>query len=147
MCLLIAAAHAQQVQKKVFPFHGRVEQMDRATKRLTVHNEPIEGWMGEMTMGYRVDDDAVLNCVRLDRIAGFTKDPPLNDVARRKRSTPAWRNRRGGTRGTLKMAFRITASHGQAQTNLQVAPDWPGKQVSIRIRRWDTTEMKFGAAI
>lgn len=38
---------AQQPAKKEFTFRSRVEQVDAATKRLTVANEPIEGWMGQ----------------------------------------------------------------------------------------------------
>lgn len=128
MCLLIAAAHAQQAQKKVFTFHGRVEQVDRATKRLTVHNEPIEGWMGEMTMGYRVDDDAVLNRVKVgDQIAAKVYEgdstlhdvqvvPPVNAVS------PGSANPGGMRLEELeKMALANNPTMAQAQANLRVA--------------------------
>jgi len=51
---------AQQPEKKEFAFRGRVEQVDAAAKRLTVANEPVEGWMGAMTMAYGVSNEDVL---------------------------------------------------------------------------------------
>lgn len=42
-------ANAQQVTKKEYVLRGKVEQVDTTAKRLTVHSEPIQGWMGEMT--------------------------------------------------------------------------------------------------
>ena len=50
VCLVVCVANAQLTQKKAFPFRGTVEQVHADTRRLTVHTEPIEGWMGEMTM-------------------------------------------------------------------------------------------------
>src|SRR5262245_54056024 len=58
LCAYTAAA--QQPAKKEFTFRGKVEQVDTTTKRLTVANEPIEGWMGAMTMAYRVNNEDVL---------------------------------------------------------------------------------------
>ena len=128
MCLLIAAAHAQQAQKKVFTFHGRVEQVDRATKRLTVHNEPIEGWMGEMTMGYRVDDDAELNRVKVgDQIAAkvYEGDSTLHDVQvvpPGNAASPGSANPGGMRLEELeKMALANNPTMAQAQANLRVA--------------------------
>ena len=51
---------AQQPAKKEFTLRGRVEQVDTAAKRLTVANEPVEGWMGAMTMAYDVSNEDVL---------------------------------------------------------------------------------------
>jgi cobalt-zinc-cadmium efflux system outer membrane protein len=52
--------NAQQPTRKEFAFRGNVEQVDSAAKRLTVRNEAIEGWMGAMTMVYRVSNEDVL---------------------------------------------------------------------------------------
>jgi cobalt-zinc-cadmium efflux system outer membrane protein len=63
-CLLLMPLHAQQRNKKSFAFRGKVEGVDTAAKRLTVTNEPIEGWMGTMTMGFAVDKDDVFDRVK-----------------------------------------------------------------------------------
>ena len=55
---------AQQQAKKEFAFRGRVEQVDAAAKGLTVTNEPIEGWMGVMSMVYKVSNEDVLSRLR-----------------------------------------------------------------------------------
>jgi Cu/Ag efflux protein CusF len=76
-------ADAQQAVKKEYVFRGKVEQVDTATKQLTVHNEPIEGWMGEMTMAHQVDDDAVFHRVKVgDRITAkvYAGDFTLHDM-------------------------------------------------------------------
>ncbi|HJT70803.1 MAG TPA: TolC family protein [Terriglobales bacterium] len=64
VCFLSLSLQAQQTGKKSFAFRGKVGSVDAATKRLTVTNEPIEGWMGAMTMGYRVDKDEVFSRVK-----------------------------------------------------------------------------------
>jgi outer membrane protein, heavy metal efflux system len=56
----ISSVSAQQQARKGFTFRGRVEQVDPATKRLTVNNEPVDGWMGAMTMTYKVSNEDVL---------------------------------------------------------------------------------------
>ena len=62
----LAVSHlgAQVGGKKSFTFRGKIEAVDTAAKRLTVTNEPIEGWMGTMTMGYAADNADVLNHVK-----------------------------------------------------------------------------------
>jgi cobalt-zinc-cadmium efflux system outer membrane protein len=62
--LILFPVWAAQSGKKSFAFHGKVERIDTAGKRLVVTNEPIEGWMGTMTMGYTVDSEDVLNRVK-----------------------------------------------------------------------------------
>jgi Cu/Ag efflux protein CusF len=76
-------AGAQQAAKKEYAFQGIVEQVDTARKRLTVHNRPIEGWMGEMTMAHEVADEAVLHRVKVgDRVTAkvYEGDSTLYDV-------------------------------------------------------------------
>ena len=57
----LAQAYAQQPgQKKEFAFRGKIEQVDAASMRLTVTNEPIEGWMRSMTMAFKVSNEDVI---------------------------------------------------------------------------------------
>ncbi len=55
ICIAMLASLCPAQQKKSFVFHGKVTAVDAANNRLTVANEPIEGWMGAMTMGYPAD--------------------------------------------------------------------------------------------
>jgi cobalt-zinc-cadmium efflux system outer membrane protein len=83
LALFLSSAFAQQNDKKSFTFRGKVEQVNGTTKRLTVHSEPVEGWMGEMTMGFAVDNDAVFNRVKAgDQITAkvYEGDFTLHDV-------------------------------------------------------------------
>lgn len=69
ICLALVPLCAQQGDKKLVQFRGRVEAVDTATKQLTVTNDPIPGWMGTMTMGYAIDSEDVLDRVKAgDRI-------------------------------------------------------------------------------
>ncbi len=64
MALLIAAACFGQSApaKKALTFHGKVEAV--AADGLTVDGENVEGWMGAMTMKYKVDDPKVLKTLK-----------------------------------------------------------------------------------
>ena len=53
----ILPALAQPAVKKEYAFRGKVEQVDANAKRLTVASEPIEGWMGAMTMVFKVSNE------------------------------------------------------------------------------------------
>jgi cobalt-zinc-cadmium efflux system outer membrane protein len=126
---LSSAAHAQQSVKKAFPFRGRVERVNAATKRLTVHSEPIEGWMGEMTMAFAVDSDAVFDLVKAgDQITAkvYERDFVLHDV----QVVPAGNT--GASAGALaqggmrleemeRMALANNPTVAQAEANLRVA--------------------------
>lgn len=57
---IVFPVQAQPTGKKQYTFKGKVEGVDAAKKRLTVSNDPIEGWMGAMTMGYAVNNPEVL---------------------------------------------------------------------------------------
>src|SRR6266852_5729275 len=79
-----SSADAQQPAKKQYPFRGKVEQVDANAKRLTVNNEPIEGWMGAMTMAYKVSNEDVLARLKHgDQITAkvYDGDFTLYDVA------------------------------------------------------------------
>jgi cobalt-zinc-cadmium efflux system outer membrane protein len=137
MCLLISAAHAQQSQKKVFMFRGKVEQVDPASKRLTVHNKPIEGWMGEMTMGFGVDNVEVFNRVKVGyQITAkvYEGDLTLHDVqVVPPGSAPApGPAAQGGVRleDLEQMALANNPTVAQVQANLRVAAGL-GKQAGL----------------
>jgi|SRR5580658_7826001 protein SCO1/2 len=63
------------VEKKSYTFHGKVEAVDKKAKSLTVDGENVEGWMGAMTMDYKVDDPSILDQVNPgDQIAATVYD-------------------------------------------------------------------------
>jgi len=122
-------ANSQQVGKKEYTFRGKVEQVDAATKRLTIHSEPIEGWMGEMTMGFAVDNDSVFDRVKAgDQITAKVYDgdfilhdlqvvPSPNTAAAPRAATP------GGMRleELEQIALASNPTLAQVQANLRVA--------------------------
>jgi len=118
---------AQQEAKKLYVLRGKVEHVDAGTKRLTVHNEPIEGWMGEMTMAHEVDDDAVFHRVRVgDQITAkiYEGDSILRDVQVVSQGNAA---APGATQGGIRleeleqMALANNPTAAQVQANLRVA--------------------------
>ncbi len=64
--LLLAAVYLGQAasDKKSHTFHGKVEAVNKSDKSLTVNGEKVEGWMGAMTMDYKVDDPSILDKVK-----------------------------------------------------------------------------------
>ncbi len=68
LALLLAvgftAVSAQQAGKKEHAFRGKVEKIDVKAKTLTVAGENVPGWMGAMTMVYKVDKDEAFNAVK-----------------------------------------------------------------------------------
>jgi Cu/Ag efflux protein CusF len=76
LCLLVSTAQAQPKGKKSYAFRGKVEKVDTVTKRLTVANEKVEGWMDAMTMAYSVDkaDDVVKRVKAGDQITATVYD-------------------------------------------------------------------------
>jgi protein SCO1/2 len=83
--LLIAAICLGQAApaKKAYTFHGKVEAVNTGANSLTVNGEKVEGWMDAMTMGYKVDDPAVLKNVKPgDRITAtvYEGDMTLHKV-------------------------------------------------------------------
>lgn len=84
LCLLMPLVQAQPKGKKSFAFKGRIEKVDTATKRLTVANEKIPGWMDAMTMQYKVDkpDEVVKKVKAGDQITAtvYEDDDTLYNV-------------------------------------------------------------------
>jgi cobalt-zinc-cadmium efflux system outer membrane protein len=120
-------ADAQQAVKKEYAFHGKVEQVDITAKRLIVHNEPIEGWMGEMTMAHEVADEAVLHRVKVgDQVTAkvYEGDSTLYDV---QVVPPGGAAGPGATQGGMRledleqMALAHNPTVAQVQANLRVA--------------------------
>ena len=66
LCVLpvLTSLYAQQSGKKEYTFRGKVEKVDGNAKTLTVNGEKVEGWMGAMTMAYRVDKEDALKAVK-----------------------------------------------------------------------------------
>jgi cobalt-zinc-cadmium efflux system outer membrane protein len=127
-CLFAAGAHAQQVQKKAFTFRGRVEQVNTTARRLVVHSEPIEGWMGGMTMGFAVDNDDVFNRVRAgDQIVAkvYEGDFTLHEVqvVPPASATPPSAAGQGGMRleDLEQMALANNPTVAQVQANMRIA--------------------------
>jgi Cu/Ag efflux protein CusF len=56
----VSPLQAKPVQNSEFQFRGRVERVDAAAGTLTVNGENVDGWMGPMTMMYKVDDKDLL---------------------------------------------------------------------------------------
>ena len=66
---------AQGASKKTYTFRGKVVAVKESARSLTVNGEEIKGWMGAMTMDYKVDDPAILKIVKVgDQISATVYD-------------------------------------------------------------------------
>lgn len=62
VCMIAASGFAQaNAKKKSFTLHGVIQAVKGSEKKVTVKHDKIEGYMGAMTMDYKVADDAMLN--------------------------------------------------------------------------------------
>ncbi len=128
LCLLLARLQAQPAGKKALEFRGKVEQVSPGTKPLTVTNEPIEGWMGAMTMSYGVDKPDAISRVKVgDRIRAkvYEGDTTLYDVEVVSQPSLA-ASAETGTSGSRvedleQMAVANNPTMAQVQANLRVA--------------------------
>lgn len=126
---LLSSTHAQQIAKKSHTFRGKVEQVDTRAKRLTVSNEPIEGWMGAMTMAFAVDNEEVINRVKVgDQITArvYEGDVKLYEVAVVPQGSPSGipgpANNVGFRLEDLeRMALANNPTVAQVQANLRAA--------------------------
>jgi cobalt-zinc-cadmium efflux system outer membrane protein len=128
LCLLISTALAQPTGKKSYPVRGRVERVNAGPKPLTVTNEPIEGWMGVMTMAYGVDDRDVLNRVKVgDQITAKVYDGDstlyeVEEVAQPKAVAPAGTSQAGlRLENFEQMALANNPTMAQVEANRRVA--------------------------
>jgi cobalt-zinc-cadmium efflux system outer membrane protein len=129
LCSLMSPGHAQNSGKKEYAFRGTVEQVNPNTKRLTINNEPIEGWMGAMTMAFAVSDEAVFQRVKVgDRITArvYEGDFTLYDVQvipEQKQVGASRETNQNGLRlaDLEQLALANNPTIAQAQANLRVA--------------------------
>ena len=128
LCFLITSAQAQTSGKKAYPFRGRVEQMNTGPKPLTVTNEPIEGWMGAMTMAYAVGNKDVLNRVKVgDQITAkvYEGDSTLYqvEVVAQPKAAASPETNKAGLRleDFEQMALANNPTMAQVRANLSVA--------------------------
>jgi len=133
LSLIFSPAYGQEIQKKSYTFRGKVESIDREVKRLTVHSEPIEGGMSEMTMAYGVDNEAVFSRVKAgDQITAKAYEgdfilhdvqivPPSNAVVPGPKNPSAANERSMRLDELEQMALANNPTVGQAQANLRVA--------------------------
>ena len=128
VCLFTPLIYGQEAAKKAYDFRGKVTQVNNGSKRLTVANDPIEGWMGAMTMGYAVDKDDVLNQLKVgDRIMAkvYEGDLTLHEVKVVRDADVAQSpgQAKGGMRldELEQMALANNPTVGQVQANLRAA--------------------------
>ena len=125
LCLFVSSTHAQPAGKKEHKFRGKVEQVNTSAKQLTVTNEPIEGWMGTMTMGFAVDKEDVFNRVKVgDQITAkvYDGDFTLYDVQVENPPQGTAANKPGLRLENLEqMALASNPTVAQVQANLRVA--------------------------
>ena len=58
--MAVSAAAQSNTKKKSYTLHGKIEAVKEADQKVTVKHDKIEGYMGAMTMDYKVDDAAAL---------------------------------------------------------------------------------------
>jgi Cu/Ag efflux protein CusF len=79
--LLVGCGSAPQAQKgppkdkKSYTLHGKVTALNPAAKTVTVDHEKVEGWMEAMEMAYNVDQESVLQKLKVgDKIKATVYD-------------------------------------------------------------------------
>lgn len=80
---VLALGCLAQNAKKAYVLHGKVEEIQPATKSMTVNHEKVEGWMDAMTMTYRVEPEEVLKKAKVgDQITAkvYDGDYTLHEV-------------------------------------------------------------------
>lgn len=120
--------HAQPPPKREYTFRGRVDQVDIAAKRVTVTNEPIEGWMDAMSMPYRVSNEDILSTLKPgDQIRAkvYESNFTLYNVAVIAQSNPGTSLQTATNGVTLEQLEQIALANNptatQVQANLRAA--------------------------
>jgi cobalt-zinc-cadmium efflux system outer membrane protein len=125
--LCLSPAPAQPAGKQAHVFRGKVVEVSPAARRITVAGEPVEGWMGAMTMAYPVDSQDVLNGIKAgDQITAEVYDGDLTlyrvqVVARG--AAPATAASQSGLRleDLERMALAANPTLAQAEANQRAA--------------------------
>jgi outer membrane protein, heavy metal efflux system len=118
-----------QPAHEAYKFRGKVEQINLSTKRLVVSSEPVEGWMGAMTMAFPVDREEVLTRVKIgDQItakvyAGSTTLYEVEVIPQTGGAAVAGAGREGAMRleDLEQMALANNPTMAEAQANLRAA--------------------------
>ncbi len=123
---LTASLGAQEPGKKAYTFRGTVQQVNTESHKVTVANEPVEGWMGAMTMAYSVDKPEVLARLKTgDQIVAkvYDDDSKLYDVTVVAQvQAPVPPNEAGLRLEDLeKMALTANPTMAQSEANVRVA--------------------------
>jgi cobalt-zinc-cadmium efflux system outer membrane protein len=121
-----ASVEAQQNDRKASTLRGTVEEINTATKKVSVANEPIPGGMGAMTMTYSVDKADVLTRLKPgDRITAkmYEGDLTLYEIAILPAAGPAAASDANGMRleDLEKMALATNPTVAQVQANIRSA--------------------------
>ena len=78
LVLAISCFAQTGAEKKSYTFHGQVQAVDENARSLKVNGDEVKGWMGAMTVDYKVDDPSVLKNVKPgDRIMATVYDGDL----------------------------------------------------------------------
>lgn len=120
----LAQQSAQQGAKKSYLFRGKVEQINASPKPLSVTNEPIEGWMGGMTMSYAVDKPEALRNIKIgDQITAkvYDGDLTLYDVVAISKTTTVMEKAGLKLADLEQMALTSNPTMAQVQANLRIA--------------------------
>lgn len=64
IALFAALCLAQGTAKQSYTFHGKVVSVNKQTKALSVDGQEVKGWMGAMTMNYKVDNPAIVDTLK-----------------------------------------------------------------------------------
>ncbi|HEY7337119.1 MAG TPA: copper-binding protein [Bryobacteraceae bacterium] len=83
-CLIGVSGFAQaNAKKKSYTLHGVIQAVKGSEKKVTVKHDKIEGYMGAMTMDYKVADDAMMKKLKAgDEITAtlYQDDYTLYDI-------------------------------------------------------------------
>jgi outer membrane protein, heavy metal efflux system len=138
---ILPALAQPAVKKREYAFRGRVEQVEASAKRLTVASEPIEGWMGAMTMAFKVSNEEVLARLQpgdLITARVYEGDFTLYDVALAAptpQESPASLQNAGAAPDLLREAFARPALDRKQFEDLALANNPTLKQAAAIERR------------
>lgn len=116
--LATAVALALLAQQNPLPFRGEVQSIDRSSKRITIHNESVPGWMDQMTMPFAVDSDTDFDRIKPgDRITAtvYPGDMTLHNVQ------PVQATSNVALEHFEQLALSANPTIAQARANIRIA--------------------------